>query len=199
MNLAGESYPYSISTMNPTPSPRSAEAAFERRMTAVTASVENYHTYLLDYLFRLTRQRQDAENLLQDLWRHVLLHFEESKISSFPLLRRKAYQLFIDHYRRQSRRGEVLSEETPEVAVQPNHFAAFTDAEEVALRRKFWAEYPTVDLTEPQKEALWLHARYGFTCKEIEQRLGVPSSTVGDWIALGRRRLAAVINNEPNK
>ncbi len=66
-----------------------AEAAFERRLTALTRSVDDYHAYLLTYLHGLTRQRQDAENLLQDLWRHVLLRFDEDKIHSLPLLRSK--------------------------------------------------------------------------------------------------------------
>ena len=179
-----------------TKSPGPAEAAFDRRMASVAQSVESYHAYLLDYLYRMTRQRQDAENLLQDLWRHVLLHFEESKIGSLPLLRRKAYQLFIDHYRRQVRRGEVLADEMPEVAVQPTRFAAFTDKEENGLRKKFWGEYPNIELTEMQKEALWLHARYGFTCKEVAGRLGQPSSTIGDWIALGRKKLAEALNKK---
>ncbi len=134
--------------------------------------------------------------MLQDLWKHVLLHFDEDKIGALPLLRRKAYQLFIDHYRRQIRRGEILSDEMPDIAAPPAHFAAFTEDEEKGLRKRFWAEYPRIDLTEAQKEALWLHARYGFTCKEIGQRLNAPSSTVGDWIALGRKKLAEIINNE---
>jgi DNA-directed RNA polymerase specialized sigma24 family protein len=176
--------------------PEPADAAFDRRLVSVTQAVENYHAYLLDYLYRMTRQRQDAENLIQDLWRHVLLHFEESKIGSLPLLRRKAYQLFIDHYRRQVRRGEILSDEMPDVAAPPVQFAAFTDDEEKGLRKKFWAEYPNIGLTEMQKEALWLHARYGFTCKEVAERLGQPSSTIGDWIVLGRKKLAEIINQK---
>ena len=178
------------------PTKDASEAAFARRLAAVTQAVERYHAYLVDYLYRMTRQRQDAENLAQDLWRHVLLHFDEDKIGALLLLRRKAYQLFIDHYRRQVRRGEILSDETPEASVPPTRFAAFTDKEETGLKKKFWSEYPGIDLTEAQKEALWLHARYGFTCKEIGQRLSAPASTVGDWIALGRKKLAEIINNE---
>jgi DNA-directed RNA polymerase specialized sigma24 family protein len=181
---------------NATSKDATAEAAFERRMAAVSQAVDNYHRYLLDYLFRLTRQWQDAENLLQDLWRHVLLNFDEDKIHALPLLRRKAYQLFIDHYRRQVRRGEVLSEDMPEIPAQQHNAASFSDAGEAALREKFWAEYPGIELTEAQKEALWLHARYGFTFKEIEGQTGTPASTVGDWIALGRKKLAEAINKE---
>ncbi len=173
-----------------------AEAAFERRMGAVAQAVEDYHTYLLNYLSRLTRQHQDAENLLQDLWRHVLLNFDEDKIHALPLLRRKAYQMFVDHYRRQVRRGEVLSDSVPDMPASETAAASFSDAGEAALRQKFWAEYPGIELTEPQKEALWLHARYGFTFKEIEKQTGTAASTIGDWITLGRKKLAEAINQE---
>ncbi len=183
--------------MKPTPQPpQASEAAFERRLAAVTQSVEDYHAYLLTYLHGLTRQWQDAENLLQDLWRHALLHFDEDKLHSLPLLRSKAYQLFIDHYRRQKRRGEILADELPETPMPPRHFISENEEGETALRARFWSEYPHIDLTALQKEALWLHARYGFTFKEIEQRLGAPSSTIGDWIALGRKKLAEAINSQ---
>jgi DNA-directed RNA polymerase specialized sigma24 family protein len=189
-----------MAALNPTAAPtETAEAVFERRVAAVSQSVDDFHTYLLKYLFSLTRQWQDAENLLQDLWRYVLLHFDEDKIHALPLLRRKAYHLFLDHYRRQVRRGEVLSDEVPDVPVQQPDFAPFTEDGEAALRERFWSEYPDIALTEKQKEALWLHARYGFTFKEIEERIGVAASTVGDWIVLGRKKLAEIINNERSK
>jgi len=182
----------------PPPPQATAEQVFERRLAAVTQAVDDYHSYLLDYLYRLTHQWQDAENLAQDLWRHVLLNFDEDKIHSLPILRRKAYQLFIDHYRRMVRRGEVLSDEVPDMPTQATNFADFSDAEEEALKDKFWSEYPTVELSKQQKDVLWLSARYGFTYKEIAERSGIPASTVGDWVALGRKKLADVINNEMN-
>lgn len=173
-----------------------ADAAFERRLAAVSEAVDDHHTYLLDYLYRMTHQWQDAENLLQDLWKHVLLNFEEDKINCMPLLRRKAYQLFVDHYRRQVRRGEILSDNLPDVPVQPASYADATDAGEALLKARFWSEYPTLDLTEHQKDVLWLNARYGYTYKEIEEKTGIAASTVGDWIALARKKLADIINNE---
>lgn len=185
------------STNTSHPNAAAAEAAFERKMALVSQAVSDYHAYLREYLYRMTRQWQDAENLLQDLWRHVLLNFDEDKIQCLPLLRRKAYQLFIDHYRRQVRRGEILSDELPEVPVSGAR-ASITDDDEAGLKKKFWADYPKIELTEQQKDALWLHARYGFTFKEIEKQLGVPASTVGDWITLGRKKLAEAINNEAN-
>lgn len=189
--------------MTPTEAPATNEtasdAAFERRLAAVTASVDDFHTYLVEYVHGMTRQHQDAENIVQDLWRHVLLHFDEAHLHCLPLLRRKAYQLFVDHYRKQKRRGEVILDEAPELPARTVDFAAATAEEEQALKTRFWREYPTVDLTDQQKDVLWMSARYGFTYKEIEERVGVPASTVGDWIALGRKKLAEIINTEAMK
>ena len=71
---------------------------------------------------------------------------------------------------------------------------AYTDAEEIALKEKFWSEYPGIHLTGEQKEVLWLHARYGFTFAEIEEKTGVSSSTACDWVAHGRDCIAKFIN-----
>lgn len=177
------------------PSPATnADADFDRRMTRVMQSADLHHTLLLDYLGRLTRQRQDAEDLAQELWRYVLLHFKEDQIGCLPLLRRKAYQLFIDLYRTRQRRRENLTDAMPDLPAPMVRENRFSETEEAALQERFWREFPGVDLTAPQKEVLWLHARYGFTYKEIETRLGVAASTVGDWIALGRVRLGAALD-----
>lgn len=172
---------------------KTADAVFDRRMERVMRSVDLHQTLLLDYLGRLTRHRQDAEDLAQELWRYVLKHFPEDKIECLPLLRRKAYQLFVDFYRANKRRGEILNSETHELAapaVQENQFSA---AEEGALQERFWQQFPGIELTAQQKDVLWLHARYGFTYKEIESRLGIAASTIGDWVILGRQRLDAAL------
>lgn len=176
----------------------STETDFEIRLLFVTQAVDAHHCYLLKYLYGLTHQYQDAENLLQELWLYVLHKFDEEKIGSLPLLRRKAYQLFVDHYRHQKRRTEVLAEELPEIPIPPTPYSDASDRSERNLQQEFWMGYPSVNLTAQQKEVLWLHARYGFTYKEIEARVGVASSTIGDWIAEARQQLAAAINAEAN-
>lgn len=190
---------FDLTMTTSTPSTEAAEALFQRRLAAVTRSFEDYHAYLLAYLHGLTRQYQDAENLVQDLWKHVLLNFEEDQIHSLPLLRRKGYQLFIDHYRRQKRRGEIVTDEIPEVLMPSRPFVDQSEEGEATLRARFWSEYPGIDLTEPQKEAIWLHARYGYSFKEVSERLKAPASTIGDWITLARKKLAAAINNPNHK
>lgn len=177
-------------------SAKEAEAVFARRLELVSEAVDLYHEYLQGYLYRLTSQWQDAENLLQDLWQHVLLHFPEGHIRQLGILRRKAWQIFVDFHRSRKRRGEVLAEEMPEPETSTVSQEAYTQAEEKALRSSFWNGFPGIDLTDQQKEAVWMHARYGFTYKEIEERLGVPSSTVCDWVALARERLAGSLNEQ---
>ncbi len=166
-----------------------------RRMEAVLRSVDLYHTHLQDYLYRLTHQWQDAEDILQELWRYVLLQFPEDRIESLSLLRRKAYQLFIDRYRAARRRPEILTSELPELPVEGSAQVRFSDAGEAEMKACFWREFHGVELSDPQKDVLWLHARYGHTYQEIEKITGVPASTVGDWVALGRERLAEYLNH----
>jgi RNA polymerase sigma factor (sigma-70 family) len=178
--------------------PATADAAFDRRLDRVMRSVDLHHTLLLGYLRGLTRHRQDAEDLAQELWRYVLLRFKEEQIGCLPLLRHKAYQLFVDHYRTRLRRRETLTDTLTEQAAVVVREQRFSATEEAALQERFWSEYPGLDLTAQQKEVLWLHARYGLTYKEIEARLGIAASTIGDWIAVGRARLGAALEAQQN-
>lgn len=167
-----------------------ADALFAERMETVMASVDRHHRYLQEFVAGLTGHRQDAEDIVQELWRYVVVHFPHDKIQSISLLRRKAYQLFVDRYRQRQRRQEVITDTVPERPVSFGIERDFSPAGEDSLKASFWGDFTGIDLTEKQKEAVWQHARYGYTFHELEQRLGVPASTIGDWVKLGRRRLA---------
>lgn len=186
-----------LATM-PNSSTSTGDAVFQQRLDKVMASVDLNHTHLLDYLYRMTRQWQDAEDILQELWRYVLLHFPEDKIESLSLLRRKAYQLFIDHYRAAKRRPEIFTDEVPDLPVTSSGETSFSTEAEAEMKTRFWREFHGIELSDAQKDVLWLHARYGQTYQEIARQLGVPASTVGDWIALGRERLADYLNKQQN-
>jgi DNA-directed RNA polymerase specialized sigma24 family protein len=158
------------------------------------AAVDLHHRYLHKYLHHLTGQWQDAEDLLQELWRYVVVHFPEEKIQSIGLLRRKAYQLFVDRYRSARRRPETCMSELPEIACKGCCETGFSEEQEAELKAKFWSGFLFIELTEMQKEVLWSYARYGYTYHEMESQFSIPASTIGDWVALGRQRLAAYIN-----
>lgn len=168
-----------------------ATLTFEERLAALEEAIDKYHLYLERYLTSLTRNHADAEDLLSRLWVIVLHKFKDDQIGNLPILRRKAYQLFIDHYRAKMReRDKVQNVETlPEPGIEHLGKEAYTDAEEIRLKEKFWTEFP-VDLPAQQKEVLWLSARYGFTIQEISARLSLPHSTIGDWLQRSRKALA---------
>lgn len=167
---------------------------FDRRVALVMEAYDKFHNYLQSDLYRLTQQWQDAENLLQDLWKHVLHHFPEEHVGKIGILRRKAYQLFVDQYRSRKRRKETITDEVPEPQTEQKSSEAFSEAEEAALKERFWSEYPDLPLSDPQKEALWLHARFGYTYQEIAEILDTPKSTIGDWISLARNLLQEELN-----
>ena len=93
-----------LKTISDSSAKTAAEEKFSRRVELVMASVDLHHTGLLNYL-RSLAGHHDAEDILQELWKFVVVHFAEDKIDCLPLLRRKAYQLFVDHYRRSVARG----------------------------------------------------------------------------------------------
>lgn len=168
---------------------------FDQRLAAVEDAIDRHHVYLEGYLARLTRNHADAEDLISRLWVHVLRKFKDEQIGSLPLLRRKAYQLFVDHYRQRMRAGEriELREHLPEPALHHVGKEAYSSAEELELKTRFWLEFPA-DIPEQHREILWLSARYGFTIKEIADQLNLPLSTVGDWLLRAKQALADYIN-----
>lgn len=175
-----------------TPPAVPAEVVFARRMELTMASVDLYHTSLLGYL-RSLAGHHDAEDILQDLWKFVVVHFPEDKIQSLSLLRRKAYQLFVDYYRRKKSQGALMEKIGHEPPTEKHEYV-FGDEEEARLQKKFWQEFP-VELTDAQKSVLWHYGRYGMTFAEIEAALGVKASTACDWVKLGREKLQNYLDN----
>lgn len=180
-----------MTTQPPSPTAKTAslDAEFDHRVDLVMQAVDLYQTTLLHYLIGLTRHHHDAEDLLQSLWTHVLLHFEESQILNLPILRRKAYQHFVDAYRSRARRPEEASEDFAGIEPMSAPPEAHTDAEEAALKQRFWSELPGIALTEQQKDCLWLHARFSYSYAEIAEQLGIGKSTVGDAITIARTKI----------
>ena len=159
------------------------------------AAAEN-HVNLLHYVYGMTKQWQDAENIVQELWKYVFVYFPEHNIKRRGVLFDKARKLVYDQHKKKQRRPDMNPVELDEGLMGKQSLEAYTPEEEQHLMERFFAEYPNLDLTAAQKHVLWLHARYGFTYSEVSQRTGVSVSTIGGWIILGRKRLADYINEE---
>ena len=170
------------------------ETSFNQRLSLVEQAIDRYGSYIQHYLYGLTKQWQDAEGLADDLWVLVLNKFPEDKILHIGMLRRKAYQLFCDEWRKKQRNPFLAVEEVPDYPLPRTVEEALSEQEEQALKLRFFEEY-RVDLEPLQKEALWLYARYGMTYKEIAAKLNKPASTIGDWITQSRKVFADYLNN----
>lgn len=167
----------------------------DHRLALVERAIDTHGAYLLHYLTQLTRNPHDAGELFNDLWMVVLRRFKDGDIGNLSFLRRKAYQIFVDWYRKERRNPVAAMETPPEIAAPPGQGDVLSAEEEEGFKIRFFEEYP-VALSPEQKEALWLHARLGMTFVEIAAMLDKPPSTVGDWIKQARTAFAEYLNNE---
>lgn len=134
----------------------------------------------------------DAESLYEEFWIHVLNKFKEEDILHVGFLRRKLYQRFVDAWRKMKRNPVIATETLPEVQYEEPQRAETSSGE---IKEAFFADHP-VDLTDIQKEALFLWAYEELTYEEIAERLGKPRSTIGGWVKLGRQTVIDHIENQ---
>ena len=167
------------------------EDILEKRMLLVEQSIDLHGGYLFHLLHQWTNNRHDAEDLLNDLWALVLRAFPERKIGQFGLLRRKAYQIFIDHQRRKKNNPVTAMESLPEAPAAPIT-EPYNDRDEAQFKERFFAEY-SVELDPEKREAVWLYARYGLTYEEIATRFDKSANTIGDWIRQARELFSNAI------
>lgn len=160
------------------------EEILDKRLALVEEAIDLHGGYLFHLLCEWTKNYHDAEDLLNELWALVLRAFPEGKITQFGLLRRKAYQLFIDYQRRKQRNPVTTVETLPEISntltTEP-----YDEQDEIKFRNRFFAEYQ-VELEPEKQKAVWLYARYGYTYAEIAEQLNKPASTIGDWVREAR-------------
>ena len=173
-----------------------AEPTFDEKMELVEQAIDAHGSYLLHYLQSLTKNRHDAENLQSELWIYVLHRFRPENIPRLGMLRRKAYQLFVDHYRNWRRDPVAFVEDPPEKDLPSVGSEPYTQEEQDAFRRRFFDDYP-VGLPPEHEEALWLHAWCGHSFQEVAGIMGKPSSTIGDWISGARRAFSDYLNSNP--
>lgn len=157
--------------------------------SALKSAMERLGGYILWYLEDCCGDHQEAENLFQQLWVSVFESLPPEKYDHLPLVRRRAYQLYVDHVRRRSVRSFVTyAEELPEPDPTGLYTEPASDLEESALRERFWEMFPGVEIDPVDQEAFWLFHREGYSVEEIAQKLNMAGSTVHDRIKRVRAR-----------
>ena len=150
---------------------------------------------------RLTRNRADAEDLVQDTFVKAL-RFEDRFTPGTNL---KAWLFTILHNTWKNRlRGaarepvDVDSDRVEEAGAQAeagDGRAAVETPERLLLRATLDADLQRAldEMPEPFRQAVWLRDVEEFTYAEIAEMLGVPVGTVMSRISRGRRMLARTL------
>jgi RNA polymerase sigma-70 factor (ECF subfamily) len=143
---------------------------------------------------RLTRNRADAEDLVQDT---LVKAFRFSgRFTPGTNLRAWLYTILHNTWRNRRRDAardtvDIDSERVDEAATLPDGPAALDTPERILLRDTLDADLQAAldALPEAFREAVWLRDVEEFTYSEIATMLGVPIGTVMSRISRGRRQL----------
>ena len=164
------------------------------RQRQFAAIVEPHFAALYRAALRLTRQRQDAEDLLQEVCVRALANVDELKNAQSPLawLLRAEYHLFVDLARRRGRSPFVtavdaaaLADTTASTAAGPDRIV---DAE--LGHERIAAVWPRLDAD--QRALLALHAE-GYGLDELAPMLGIAKNAVSARLHRARQRLANLL------
>ena len=166
----------------------------ERDREAFAAEVMGFLQPLYATALRLTRNRADAEDLVQDT---VVKAFRFADRFT-PGTNLKAWLFTILHNTWRNRRRDAAREAVDvdstrleEVATQPGSAAETDTPERILLRSTLDADLQAAldDLPDAFRQAVWLRDVEEFSYAEIAEMLGVPIGTVMSRISRGRRLL----------
>ena len=143
---------------------------------------------------RLTRNRADAEDLVQDTFVKAFRHADQFKRGTN--LRAWLYTILHNTWRNRRRDAgrepvEVDSEQVEQAAAGGGGSQDIETPERILMRGTLDAELQAAldELPEGFRQAVWLRDVEEFTYAEIAEMLGVPIGTVMSRISRGRRLL----------
>ena len=143
---------------------------------------------------RLTRNRADAEDLVQDTFMKAFRFSGQFKRGTN--LRAWLYTILHNTWRNRRRDVdrdaiEVDSEQVEQAANVPGGSEAYETPERILMRSTLDADLQAAldDLPDAFRQAVWLRDVEEFTYAEIAEMLSVPIGTVMSRISRGRRQL----------
>ncbi len=169
---------------------------------AFAAEVLGFLEPLYATALRLTRNRADAEDLVQDTFVKAF-RFQE-RFRRGTNLRAWLYTILHNTWRNRLRDAsrdtvDVDSERVEEAASPPGGPAALDTPERILLRETLDADLQAAldALPASFREAVWLRDVEEFSYAEIAEMLGVPIGTVMSRISRGRRLLFERLSQAP--
>jgi RNA polymerase sigma factor (sigma-70 family) len=146
---------------------------------------------------RLTRRRQDAEDLVQDVCLRAYSRLAEIEKVAQPLgwLLQVQYRLFVDSVRRRRRAPFVSMYGDLDAVLSPGEEPSPEDvADGMRLQRSL--ERAWSHLEKEQRALLALHAE-GYSLGELEAICGISRNAVSARLHRARAHLAKLLKHEP--
>lgn len=173
----------------------------QSEQSAFEILVRPHLTPLFRLAYRLTRSREDAEDLIQELLlklyprRNELMGVERLR----PWLTRVIYRIFIDNHRRYTRSPVhlALDHGTDQENADPvdSLVSLRGDPEQETERRVLSRHLITVidHLSEDHRHVLSLHDIEGYTLEEMQEILNCPIGTLKSRLHRARARLRELL------
>jgi len=172
-----------------------------RRSSAAPSNAEDFSAEVLQFLeplfataMRLTRNRADAEDLVQDTFVKAFRHAGQFKPGTN--LRAWLYTILHNTWRNRRRDAsrdtvEVDSDQVERAAAGGGAGEPVETPERILMRSTLDADLQAAldELPEAFRQAVWLRDVEEFTYAEIAEMLNVPMGTVMSRISRGRRML----------
>jgi RNA polymerase sigma-70 factor (ECF subfamily) len=148
---------------------------------------------LYRFLYRLTRNASDAEDLLQEsflaVWRKREQCREASTLAGY--LRTTAYRTFLNHQEKLRRREALAPRPAPAALAAPAAVAAARGETMQILRDRL--DEALDALPAEQQQAFLLFRFEGLTAAEIAAALEVPTKTIETRVRRATLRLAEIL------
>ena len=152
---------------------------------------------LFNYAFRLTRSREEAEDLVQDTFERAFSNQErfDEPDAVRPVMFRILHNLFVNQWWAKKRRPALVSFDDWKDGDPVPTLCAGEGSEPSLLRNSLSEEVESAlsKLNEVQRATIWLREIEGFSYAEIAEVTCVPVGTVRSRLARARRDLAELL------
>jgi RNA polymerase sigma-70 factor (ECF subfamily) len=169
-----------------------------RQTTAVQfeAIVRPEFNALYRAALRLTRSREDAEDLVQDVLLRAYPELDRLATLESPRgwLLRVQYRIFVDEFRRKARAPFQAAGDAVNADLSACEQPGLEELADVALRREQLARVWN-QLDRQQRALLALHAE-GYSLAELETFSGLSRNAISVRLHRARARLANLIRND---
>lgn len=165
------------------------------------ALVSPHMNNLYKLAYRLTGQRDYAEDLVQDLLLKVYPRLKEmqgiEKLAAW--LSRVLYRMFIDQYRRQQRSPiHLMSDEDVIYDTHASNMAGPSEVANAALTQEL-INNALEQLSEDRRILIMLHDVEEYSLQEINEMTDIPVGTIKSRLSRARNKLRKIIQNrEPD-